>query len=66
MKLKRALCLMMVCLLMLLTANVALAANPTDVSPDHWAYQAVKTLIDKGYLQLYQDQTFEGNQPVDR
>jgi hypothetical protein len=66
MNLKRSLCVMMVCLLMLLTANIALAANPTDVTPDHWAYKAVQTLIDKGYLQLYQDQTFEGNQPVDR
>jgi hypothetical protein len=66
MKLKLSLSLMMVCLLMALTANLALAANPTDVAPDHWAYQAVKALIDKGYLQLYQDQTFQGNQPVDR
>jgi hypothetical protein len=66
MNLKRSLCVMMVCLLMLLTANIAFAANPTDVTPDHWAYKAVQTLIDKGYLQLYQDQTFEGNQPVDR
>jgi hypothetical protein len=66
MKLKWLLSLMTVCLLMLLTANLALAANPTDVAPDHWAYQAVKTLIDKGYLQLYQDQTFQGDQPVDR
>jgi hypothetical protein len=66
MKLKWSLSVMIVCLLMLLTANLALAADPTDVPPNHWAYKAVKTLIDKGYLQLYQDQTFQGNQPVDR
>lgn len=39
---------------------------PEDVPPSHWAYKAVKLLIDKGYLQLYQDQTFQGDRPVDR
>jgi hypothetical protein len=37
-----------------------------DVPTSHWAYKAVKLLIDKGYLQLYQDQTFQGDRPVDR
>jgi hypothetical protein len=40
--------------------------NPADVPTNHWAYKAVKLLIDKGYLQLYQDQTFQGDKPVDR
>ena len=40
--------------------------SPSDVSPSHWAYQAVKVMIDKGYLQLYQDQSFQGDKPVDR
>jgi hypothetical protein len=58
---------LLVCgLLLLVTSGLALAANPADVPPDHWAYQAVKQLIDQGYLQLYQDQTFKGDQPVDR
>jgi uncharacterized small protein (DUF1192 family) len=52
--------------LLLVTSGLALGANPADVPPDHWAYQAVKQLIDQGYLQLYQDQTFKGDQPVDR
>lgn len=42
------------------------AADPADVPPSHWSYQAVKLLVDKGYLQLYQDQTFQGDKPVDR
>lgn len=42
------------------------ANSPSDVSPSHWAYQAVKVMIDKGYLQLYQDQSFQGDKPVDR
>ncbi len=45
----------------------SMAANsPADVSASHWAYQAVKVMIDKGYLQLYQDQSFQGDKPVDR
>lgn len=52
--------------LLLGMATLTLAAEPKDVPADHWAYQAVKQLIDKGYLQLYQDQTFKGDQPVDR
>lgn len=49
------------------SSTISLAANsPADVPPSHWAYQAVKTMIDKGYLQLYQDQSFRGDQPVDR
>jgi hypothetical protein len=51
---------------MLMSAAVTMAAEPKDVPADHWAYQAVKQLIDHGYLQLYQDQTFQGEQPVDR
>ena len=40
--------------------------NARDVPPSHPAYQAVKTLLNEGYLQLYQDQTFQGDKPVDR
>lgn len=46
--------------------SIAADTNPSDVPPSHWAYKAVKLLIDKGYLQLYQDQTFQGDKPVDR
>jgi hypothetical protein len=51
-----------------LPARPVMAAGtvPTDVSPNSPAYKAVKLLIDKGYLQLYQDQTFQGDQPVER
>jgi len=47
---------------------VAAAASGeiADVPPDHWAYQAVKQLVAQGYLGLYPDNTFRGNQPVDR
>lgn len=37
-----------------------------DVPADHWAYKAVTTLVEKGYLGLYQDGTFQGTKAVDR
>lgn len=58
--------LLLLCILLLGTATMTWAADPKDVPVDHWAYKAVKQLVDKGYLQLYQDQTFHGDQPVDR
>lgn len=45
----------------------ALAAiEVKDVPRGHWAYSAVQRLLEKGYLSLYQDQTFRGDSPVDR
>ncbi len=38
----------------------------TDVSKDHWAYQAVIGLVDKGYLSVYNDGSFRGDEPVSR
>ncbi len=48
------------------STGLTMAADPADVPPTHWAYKAVKLLVDKGYLQLYQDQTFQGDKSVDR
>jgi ribosomal protein S8 len=64
----RILLVLFVLAVMLLTVALSAMAdsNPTDVPSSHWAYKAVKLLIDKGYLQLYQDQTFQGDKPVDR
>jgi hypothetical protein len=59
--------LLTVILTLSVSQNLYAATNtPEDVPPTHWAYKAVKLLIDKGYLQLYQDQTFQGDKPVDR
>jgi S-layer homology domain len=39
----------------------------TDLSPDHWAYKAVKNLIERyGVLSGYDDKTFQGNRPLSR
>lgn len=42
------------------------AATIKDISKDHWAYQSVKKLVDKGLLQLYEDDTFRGTDKVSR
>ncbi|HHT72533.1 MAG TPA: hypothetical protein GX008_02330 [Firmicutes bacterium] len=41
-------------------------ADLSDVPRDHWAYHAVVTLVNKGYLAVYEDGTFQGSRPVDR
>jgi hypothetical protein len=39
----------------------------TDLSPDHWAYKAVKALIERyGIISGYDDKTFKGNRPLSR
>ena len=42
------------------------AAEIEDVSEDHWAYDSVQKLIDRGYLTLYEDDTFKGENKVSR
>ncbi len=65
---KRLLCALGAAVILLLAAGPALAEETkiADVPPDHWAYQAVKKLVAQGYLGLYPDDTFRGDQPVDR
>lgn len=53
-------------LLLLLLAGQPAWGQIADLQPGHWAYDAVKKLVDKGYLQLYDDGTFRGTYPVDR
>lgn len=42
------------------------AAEPSDVPTNHWAYQAVRDLVERGYLPLDEQQAFRGDEPVDR
>src|SRR5690606_13096091 len=53
-------------LMVLLAWSVSVAAQIQDVPRGHWAYEAVSALIDAGYVSLYDDQTFRGEEPVDR
>ncbi|HHW12320.1 MAG TPA: hypothetical protein GXX33_04885 [Firmicutes bacterium] len=50
----------------LLAAVPALGQNRAYSDVPDWAYQAVKKLVDNGYLELYEDGTFRGGNPVDR
>ena len=42
------------------------AVELQDVPQDHWAYNSVNKLIEKGYLTLHEDGTFKGNDKVSR
>jgi hypothetical protein len=53
-------------LLLLLLFAQPVWGQIADLPPGHWAYEAVKKLVDKGYLALYDDGTFRGTFPVDR
>lgn len=44
----------------------AAAVEIEDISEDHWAYDSVQKLIDRGYLTLYEDDTFKGENKVSR
>lgn len=57
---------MAVLILVLSLAGLITAVDIKDVNSTHWAYQSVKELVDKGYLSVYPDNTFRGNEPVDR
>ena len=38
----------------------------SDVSPNHWAYEAVSEMAEKGIVQGFPNGTFKGNEPVTR
>ncbi len=46
-------------------SGFAAAQSITDVPSSHWAYEAVRELVQKGYLTL-ESGRFDGDQPVDR
>jgi DNA repair exonuclease SbcCD ATPase subunit len=44
----------------------AFAQQFDDVPRDHWAYDSVQTLAERGYLSLYSGEDFNGDQPLTR
>ena len=66
MKIHIVVILMLFLILTVSSASFAQDVKLKDVPPDHWAYKAVKTLVEKGYLETYQDGTFQGDKAVDR
>ena len=58
-----------VCILLFILAVFSFsvsAAEIKDISEDHWAYKSVQKLVDRGYLNLYEDDTFKGENKVSR
>ena len=53
-------------LVCLSTVVFAAPSDIKDVPADHWAYDAVRTLVGRGYLSVGADGAFRGNEPVDR
>ncbi|MDD4337045.1 MAG: S-layer homology domain-containing protein [Firmicutes bacterium] len=51
-----------------LVSSAVLAAPVTvrDVPKDHWAYEAVNLLVEKGYMGVYEGGEFCGDDPVNR
>lgn len=53
------------CTLLILFSGGALA-QPADVAPNHWAYKAVQTLVQRGYMDVAPDGNFDGDKSVQR
>lgn len=52
--------------LLLLLLAVGASAQTADVPPGHWAYEAVQTLLSRGYLSADDEGLFRGDEPVSR
>ena len=55
------------CSTMILGLSSFVYAEPfSDVSPSHWAYEAVSSMAEKGIIQGFPNGIFKGNEPVTR
>ncbi|HEY8345093.1 MAG TPA: S-layer homology domain-containing protein [Bacillota bacterium] len=58
--------LVFLCVFLFSSPSFAKTTEIKDVPPNHWAYQAVRQLVEEGYLGLYEDGSFKGDSPVNR
>jgi len=66
-KLKRKLLiLVLISAIINLSILPAFAVEIEDLSEDHWAYESVVDLVDRGYMSLQDDNKFEGDEKVSR
>lgn len=63
---KKLICLVMFLVVLSISAVAAAAEGYEDVSPSHWAYQAVKQLTDDGIISGVDKKIFDGNRPISR
>src|SRR5262245_17642883 len=58
--------LLVACILVLLLGARAQAQTPSDVPPNHWAFEAVQDLANKGLVLGYPDGKFMGTRALTR
>ncbi|WP_378954427.1 S-layer homology domain-containing protein [Pelosinus sp. sgz500959] len=63
---KKTLVILLALVFVLGIAGTAFAANPFDVPPKHWAYEAVSKLAQDGIIDGYSDGAFRGDQGINR
>lgn len=63
---KKALLVALVAVMIGFAQNASAKVEIKDMSPGHWAYDAVQNMITRGYMALYEDKSFRGNLPVSR
>jgi len=66
MKFKTLTSLTLASIMMLFSTPMALAANFTDLTADHWAYMQINDLTDRGIISGYPDNTFKPDNSVNR
>lgn len=57
---------LIICALVISLTIQPVSASIKDVPTDHWAYQAVVSLVNRGFIATYEDGTFQGSKSVDR
>lgn len=62
---KKSVIILTVLISLIFSAGVS-AQYFDDVPRDHWAYDSVQTLAEKGYLSLYAGEDFNGEEPLSR
>lgn len=66
---KKRFVLFLVLLFIMGVAGSVFAAVPgafSDVPSNHWAYDAVKRIVDAGLVEGYSDKSFQGDRPISR
>ena len=58
--------ILLLCFIILASASLVFAGPFSDVPKNHWAFDAIETLFDKGIFEGYPDGTFKGNKVVSR
>ncbi len=58
--------LLLILCLLVAPMSIARGAEIQDLDEDHWAYDMVEELVEKGFLSLFDDDTFRGDRQLTR